>query len=69
MRPVLVLPYLLTEIPQEEKSQEKGQPGRTTRGAPIAAQNAGDASDETGTYTGTVTMNAAGGKVSATFAA
>ena len=42
MWPVLVLPYLLTEIPQEEKSQEKGQPGRTTRGAPIAAQNAGD---------------------------
>ena len=34
-----------------------------------SAQNAGDASDETGTYTGTVTMNAAGGKVSATFAA
>lgn len=34
-----------------------------------SAQNAGDASDETGTYTGTVTMNAAGGKVSATFSA
>ena len=34
-----------------------------------SAQNAGDATDETGTYTGTVTMNAAGGKVSATFAA
>ena len=34
-----------------------------------SAQNAKDASDETGTYTGTVTMNAAGGKVSATFAA
>ena len=34
-----------------------------------SAQNAGDVSDETGTYTGTVTMNAAGGKVSATFAA
>lgn len=34
-----------------------------------SVQNAGDASDETGTYTGTVTMNAAGGKVSATFAA
>lgn len=33
------------------------------------AQNAGDAKDETGTYTGTVTMNAAGGKVSATFSA
>ena len=34
-----------------------------------SAQNAGDAADETGTYTGTVTMNAAGGKVSATFSA
>ena len=34
-----------------------------------SAQNAGDTADETGTYTGTVTMNAAGGKVSATFAA
>ena len=32
------------------------------------AQNQGD-TDETGTYTGTVTMNAAGGKVSATFSA
>ena len=43
MRPVLVLPYLLTEISQEEESQEKGQLGRTTRGTPIVAQNAGDA--------------------------
>lgn len=32
------------------------------------AQNMGD-TDETGTYTGTVTMNALGGKVSATFSA
>ena len=34
-----------------------------------ASQNAGDAKDVTGTYNGTITMSAAGGKVAATFGA
>ena len=34
-----------------------------------ASQNPGDATDETGTYSGTVTLNAAGGQVKATFTA
>lgn len=36
---------------------------------PGTAQNAGDTADETGTYTGTVSIYAAGGKVSASFGA